>query len=81
MPVSPAQILAAGPIVVDEPSLLFYENRLKQRKIWNVTYIEADAAPYKNTGVIRLYGPEGFEGMRKACQVTARWPGRARGAP
>lgn len=37
-----------------------------------VTYIEADAAPYKNTGVIRLYGPEGFEGMRKACQVTAR---------
>ncbi|RVH07789.1 type I methionyl aminopeptidase [Sinorhizobium meliloti] len=37
-----------------------------------VTYIEADAAPYKNTGVIRLYGPEGFEGMRRACQVTAR---------
>ncbi|PDT80786.1 type I methionyl aminopeptidase [Sinorhizobium sp. BJ1] len=37
-----------------------------------VTYIEAGAAPYKNTGVIRLYGPDGFEGMRKACQVTAR---------
>lgn len=37
-----------------------------------VTYIEAGSAPYKNTGVIRLYGPEGFEGMRKACQVTAR---------
>jgi methionyl aminopeptidase len=26
----------------------------------------------KNTGQIRLYGPEGFEGMRKACQLTAR---------
>ncbi|HEV7310498.1 type I methionyl aminopeptidase [Ensifer sp.] len=37
-----------------------------------VTYIEAGSAPYKNTGVIRLYGPDGFEGMRKACQVTAR---------
>lgn len=37
-----------------------------------VTYIEAGSAPYKNTRVIRLYGPEGFEGMRKACQVTAR---------
>ncbi|NUS67696.1 MAG: type I methionyl aminopeptidase [Ensifer adhaerens] len=37
-----------------------------------VTYIEAGSAPYKNTGVIRLYGPEGFEGMRKSCQVTAR---------
>ncbi|WP_113131812.1 type I methionyl aminopeptidase [Hyphomicrobiales bacterium] len=37
-----------------------------------VTYIEAGSAPYKNTGVIRLYGPEDFEGMRKACQVTAR---------
>jgi len=37
-----------------------------------VTYIEAYSAPMKNTGVIRLYGPEAFEGMRKACQVTAR---------
>jgi len=44
-----------------------------------VTYIEAFSAPMKNTGVIRLYGPEAFEGMRKACQLTARcldelWP-------
>ena len=44
-----------------------------------VTYIEALSAPMKNTGSIRLYGPDAFEGMRKACQLTARcldeiWP-------
>jgi methionyl aminopeptidase len=44
-----------------------------------VTYIEAFSAPMKNTGVIRLYGADAFEGMRKACQLTARcldeiWP-------
>jgi methionyl aminopeptidase len=37
-----------------------------------VTYIEAVAAPMKNTGAIRIYGADAFEGMRKACQVTAR---------
>ena len=37
-----------------------------------VTYIDAASAPMKNTGQIRLYGPEGFEGMRKASQITAR---------
>ncbi len=37
-----------------------------------VNYLEADAAPLKNTGHIKLYGPEGFEGMRKASQLTAR---------
>ncbi|OJF89930.1 type I methionyl aminopeptidase [Pararhizobium antarcticum] len=37
-----------------------------------VTYIEASAAPLKNTGVIRLYKPEDFEGLRRACQLTAR---------
>jgi len=37
-----------------------------------VNYIEASSAPSKNTGAIRLYGPEAFEGMRKACQMTAR---------
>jgi methionyl aminopeptidase len=36
-----------------------------------VTYLEAELAPVKNTGQIRLYGEEGFEGMRKACRVTA----------
>jgi len=44
-----------------------------------VTYIEALSGPMKNTGAIRLYGPDAFEGMRKACQLTARcldeiWP-------
>jgi methionyl aminopeptidase len=37
-----------------------------------VNYIEASTAPAKNTGAIRLYGPDAFEGMRKACQLTAR---------
>ncbi|CVI57807.1 methionine aminopeptidase [Agrobacterium salinitolerans str. Hayward 0363] len=37
-----------------------------------VTYIDAASAPLKNTGVIRLYTPEDFDGMRKACQLTAR---------
>jgi methionyl aminopeptidase len=37
-----------------------------------VTYIEALSAPMKNTGAIRLYDAAAFEGMRKACQLTAR---------
>ena len=37
-----------------------------------VTYIEATSAPMKNTGVIRLYGSDAFDGMRKASQLTAR---------
>ena len=37
-----------------------------------VTYIEASAAPLRNTGVIRIYDEEAFAGMRKACQLTAR---------
>ncbi|MFD1326874.1 type I methionyl aminopeptidase [Mycoplana ramosa] len=37
-----------------------------------VTYIEASSAPMKNTGVIRLYGSDAFEGMRRASQLTAR---------
>lgn len=39
-----------------------------------VTYIDAAAssAPLKRTGQIRLYNAEAFEGMRKACQLTAR---------
>jgi methionyl aminopeptidase len=36
-----------------------------------VTYIEAASAPMKNTGAIRIYGPDAFAGMRKACQLTA----------
>jgi len=37
-----------------------------------VTYLEADSAPMRNTGQIRLYGEEGFEGMRRASNLTAR---------
>ncbi|WP_337266693.1 type I methionyl aminopeptidase [Oryzifoliimicrobium ureilyticus] len=37
-----------------------------------VNYIEAATAPSKNTGAIRLYGPDAFGSMRKACQLTAR---------
>jgi methionyl aminopeptidase len=37
-----------------------------------VTYVEADVAPSRNTGQIRLYGEDAFEGMRKACNLTAR---------
>jgi methionyl aminopeptidase len=37
-----------------------------------VTYLDAATAPLKNTGQIRLYAESDFEGMRKACQLTAR---------
>lgn len=36
------------------------------------TYIAAKDAPMKNTGHIKLYGEDGFEGMRRAGQLTAR---------
>jgi len=37
-----------------------------------VTYLEADTAPLKNTGHIKLYNKEDFAGMRRASQLTAR---------
>ncbi|MGF9561979.1 type I methionyl aminopeptidase [Neorhizobium sp. JUb45] len=37
-----------------------------------VSYIDADSAPLKNNGAIRLYSAEDFAGMRKASQLTAR---------
>ncbi|MDA4848752.1 type I methionyl aminopeptidase [Hoeflea poritis] len=37
-----------------------------------VSYIEAIAAPKKNNGQVKLHGPDGFAGMRKAGQLTAR---------
>jgi methionyl aminopeptidase len=37
-----------------------------------VTYVDVTTAPSKNTGQIHLYNSEAFEGMRKACQLTAR---------
>ncbi|WP_436637125.1 type I methionyl aminopeptidase [Microbaculum sp. FT89] len=37
-----------------------------------MNYVDADIAPARNTGEIKLYGAEAFEGMRKAGQLTAR---------
>ncbi|QTL03538.1 type I methionyl aminopeptidase [Aquabacter sp. L1I39] len=37
-----------------------------------MSYVEADQAPLRKTGHIKLYGPEGFEGMRRAGQLTAK---------
>jgi len=37
-----------------------------------VTYLDASVAPLRNTGQIRLYDADAFEGMRHACQLTAR---------
>jgi methionyl aminopeptidase len=36
-----------------------------------MTYIDAAVAPSRKTGQIRLHGPEGFAGMRKAGQLVA----------
>ena len=36
------------------------------------TYLEADAAPLKNNGQIKLYNAADFDGMRAASQLTAR---------
>jgi len=36
-----------------------------------MTYIDATLAPPRKTGQIRLYGNEGFEGMRKAGKLVA----------
>ena len=35
-------------------------------------YIEAALAPQKNNGIIKLHGESGFNGMRKAGQLTAK---------
>jgi methionyl aminopeptidase len=37
-----------------------------------VSYLDAELAPLKNTGQIRLHGQSAFEGMRKASQLTAK---------
>jgi len=34
-------------------------------------YTDAATAPIRNTGAIKLHGPEGFEGMRKAGKLAA----------
>ena len=38
-----------------------------------VTYLQADSAPARNTGQIKLYSQADFEGMRAASQLTARF--------
>ncbi len=35
-------------------------------------YVQAEEQVRRNTGQIRLYDAEAFEGMRRACQLTAR---------
>ncbi|MEM8750085.1 MAG: type I methionyl aminopeptidase [Pseudomonadota bacterium] len=35
------------------------------------SYIDAASAPMRNTGQIKLYSNEDFDGMRRACQLTA----------
>lgn len=35
------------------------------------TYIDADKAPENRTGAIKIYGPEAFDGMRKAGRLAA----------
>jgi methionyl aminopeptidase len=37
-----------------------------------MNYVDANIAPERNTGEIKLYGPDAFEGMRRAGQLTAR---------
>ncbi len=36
-----------------------------------MTYVEAATAPLRKTGQIKLHGPDGFAGMRKAGQLVA----------
>jgi methionyl aminopeptidase len=36
-----------------------------------MTYVDAAAAPLRKTGQIKLYGPEGFAGMRRAGRLVA----------
>ncbi|AEV38502.1 Methionine aminopeptidase (MAP) (Peptidase M) [Pseudovibrio sp. FO-BEG1] len=37
-----------------------------------IEYVDAAKAPLKNTGQIKIYSQEDFEGMRKASQMTAQ---------
>ncbi|WDR03702.1 type I methionyl aminopeptidase [Devosia algicola] len=37
-----------------------------------INYVDAPAKPRRTSGTIPLHGPDGFEGMRKAGQLTAR---------
>jgi methionyl aminopeptidase len=37
-----------------------------------MNYVDAALAPTRNTGQVKIYGPEGFEGMRRAGKLAAR---------
>lgn len=36
-----------------------------------MSYVQASEAPLRNTGLVRLHGPDDFEGMRKAGRLAA----------
>lgn len=52
-----------------------YRNKAKYtlhvRDLLMISYLDAELAPLKNTGQIKIYGREAFEGMHKAGQLTA----------
>ena len=37
-----------------------------------MSYVESSETPLRKTGQIKLHGPSGFAGMRKAGALTAR---------
>ena len=41
----------------------------------HMTYVDAALAPLRKTGQIKIHGPAGFEGMRKAGCLAAEVPG------
>ena len=36
-----------------------------------MTFVDANTAPVRKTGQIKLHGPDAFEGMRKAGRLAA----------
>lgn len=36
-----------------------------------MTYVDAAASPARNTGIVKIHGPEDFEGMRRAGRLAA----------
>src|SRR5690606_28135093 len=64
------------PGMMDRPGRLRRSARLRARRpkderAMMVSYVDAATAPLKNTGQIRLYGPEDFRGMHRAGALTA----------
>ncbi len=80
MRVSPHEIAVAGRVIaMDETASCCFMNRIRRRQESRrqVTYIEAASAPSKIPGVIRLYTPEDFAGMRKGLPADRALPRRA----